>query len=165
MKLKRRTAGGTSRREILKYGLYGSLAPSLAGALWLSGCERKRHKKRPDVLLISVDTLRADHLGCYGYYRNTSPNIDRFAREGLLFKNCFSHAPETRPSFASILSGFLPHEARVLENVPLPAELQTLAEILRGEGHRTAAVVSNFVLQKRNVWKQGFAIKIQFEML
>ena len=65
-------------------------------------------ERRPNIFLITVDTLRADHLTCYGYSRDTSPCISRFASEARLFENCLSHAPDTRMSFASMMTGFLP---------------------------------------------------------
>ena len=119
-----------SRREILKCGLYGSLTASLSPALWLGGCGKEQGVKKPNIILIAVDTLRADHLSCYGYPQKTSTSIDRFAREALLFENCLSQAPVTSSSFASMLSGFLPHETKVYENLPLPQELETLPKIL-----------------------------------
>jgi len=123
---------------------------------------------KPSIILITVCTLRADHLGCYGYSRNTSPNIDLFAKDAMLFTKCSSHGPETRLSFPSILSGFFPHETRPRENgyikhVPLSAEVDTLAEILQPEGYKTLAVVSNFVLRKQpNLFKQGLKALINY---
>lgn len=64
--------------------------------LFITGCashKTRRSSRMPNVILISVDTLRPDHLGCYGYNRDTSPHVDRFAEECLLFEACFSHAP------------------------------------------------------------------------
>ena len=147
-----------SRREMLKYGLYGGLAAGLSPNLWLGGCRKQRHGKMPSIILITVDTLRADHLGCYGYSMNTSPNIDQFAADGLLFENCLSHAPVTSSSFASILSGFLPHETKVFENLPLPAAVEILPDILQRQGYKTAAVVSNFNLRTKTGWAYGFTI-------
>lgn len=114
--------------------------------------------KRPNIILISVDTLRADHLGCYGYEKDTSPNVDEFAKEGILFKNCFSHAPVTCSSCASILSGFWPHETKVFENNPFHLEVDSIAEILKDNGYMTMAIVSNFVLRKGLGFDQGFQI-------
>ena len=89
-------------------------------------------KAKPNIILISVDTLRPDHLSCYGYERSTSPNVDNFANEGLLFENCFSHAPETGPSCASFLSGFLPHETKVTNNNAIvSSSVPMLADILK----------------------------------
>jgi arylsulfatase len=108
--------------------------------------------------LITVDTLRADHLGCYGYERDTSPHIDEFSRDALLFEHCFSHAPETRSSMASLFSGFLPHETRTLQYDYIPQGVTTLAEHLQGEGYKSMAVVSNWVLRRGQGFEQGFSI-------
>jgi arylsulfatase A-like enzyme len=109
------------------------------------------------VILISVDTLRPDHLGCYGYDRKTSPAVDQFAEESLVFENCFAQAPTTRPSCGVILSGFFPHELKIFGNRDnLPIEVSTVTEMLREDGYRTLAVVSNFVLGKRSGFDQGF---------
>lgn len=149
-----------TRRQLLKYGLGGTLAAGLPGSLLMSGCSGQKCAQRPDIILITVDTLRADHLGCYGYPKNTSPNIDQFASESMLFENCLSHASNTRLSFASIFTGFLPHETRITENheLPLSRRVKTLAEILKHKGYKTAAVVSNYILRKGYGWEQGFEI-------
>lgn len=128
-------------------------ALALAG---LTGCSGG--SDRPSIILITVDTLRADHLGCYGYARDTSPGIDAFASDALLFENCYSHAPETRTSFSSILSGFLPHETRVVENIPVPEQVTTLPEILKENGYRTAAVIGNYALRRKMGFAQGFDV-------
>jgi arylsulfatase A-like enzyme len=115
---------------------------------------------RPNVILIIVDTLRPDHLGCYGYSKNTSPNIDKFARESILYENCFSHAPATLSSVASIMTGFLPHETKVFDyTTPLfSAEINTLAERLKSQGYATVAMIGNFVLRKGRGFEQGFDV-------
>ncbi len=116
-------------------------------------------KTNLNIILISVDTLRPDHLGCYGYKRNTSPNVDNFAKEGLLFENCFSHAPETGPSCASLLSGFLPHETKVTKNNAIVnPNVPMLADILKEAGYKTYGIVSNYVLRKGQGFEQGFDI-------
>ncbi|UCB47015.1 MAG: sulfatase-like hydrolase/transferase, partial [Spirochaetota bacterium] len=58
-----------------------------------------------NIVIITIDTLRADHLGCYGYSRNTTPNIDRFAKESIIFENAYSPAPNTLPALRSIMTG------------------------------------------------------------
>ena len=130
----------------------------MASSLWVGGCYRQPSKKMPSIILITVDTLRADYLGCYGHHKNTSPNIDLFAKDNMLFENCLSHAPETRLSFASMLSGFLPHETKITTNFTLPEEVKTLPEILRQQGFKTAAVISNYTLRKSMGFGQGFMI-------
>ncbi len=152
------TSTNITRRDILKYGLYATLSTALPTSVWLSGCRTSKPEKMPNIFLISVDTLRADHLGCYGYHRNTSPNIDKFAQDSLLFENCLSHAPDTRLSFASILSGFHPHETKITENLNLPSGVDTLAKILHRQGYKTMAVISNYVLRRGQGWEQGFDI-------
>jgi arylsulfatase len=128
-------------------------------SLWVSGCGKDKNVgKKPNIFLISVDTLRADHLGCYGYFRNTSPNIDQFASESLLFRKCLSHSPNTCSSFTSILSGFLPHETTVIKDRLVPKDLKMLPEILQEMGYDTIAVISNFVLRKGRGYEQGFRI-------
>lgn len=94
-----------------------------------------------NVLLISIDTLRADHLGCYGYDRPTSPNIDQFSAESVLFQTAIAHAPSTTPSHASIFTSRLPehHGAWRSRNQPIARELRTMAEILKEAGLRTAS--------------------------
>jgi arylsulfatase A-like enzyme len=140
-----------SRRRVLKYGLYGTLAAGLGSSLWINGCSRPKRGQRQNVILITVDTLRPDHLSCYGYHRNTSPNIGRFREDAVLFENCFSQAPETLQSCISILTGFLPYEAKTLPQAP-----ESIAEIMQREGYKTAAVISNYVLRKGGGYEIGF---------
>jgi len=125
-----------------------------------SGCgtepTRPPESALPDVILIMVDTLRADRLGCYGYAEATSPNIDRFAAESLLFENALSHAADTRFSCAALLSGYLPHETSILRRPDLPDEVPTLTETLQSHGYSTAAVISNYVLRDGQGYEQGF---------
>lgn len=145
-----------SRRDFIRYGVFASLAGSLPLSSLLTGCKKRNEIEKPDIFLITVDTLRADRLGCYGYRRNTSPNIDAFAKDAMLFENCISHAPDTITSFSSIFSGFLPHETQILTSRQNSENIQTLAEILQGAGYHTIAVTSNYVLKKGNGWEQGF---------
>ena len=158
MSRRQTSSRGLSRREALKYGLYAGLAAGVSPNIWLSGCEKRHRRKRPSIILLTVETLRADHLNCYGYPLKTSDNIDQFAQSALLFENCFSHAPVTSSSCASILSGFLPHETKVLDNDPLPEGVEILPEILQRQGYKTAAVVSNYVLRRSGGWSRGFMI-------
>lgn len=123
-------------------------------ALWLVG---PFGKEGPSIILISVDTLRPDHLGCYGYERATSPSVDAFAGESMLFSRCFAQAPTTRPSCGTILSGYYPHELKIFKNNDkLPVPVTTVTELLREEGYRTIGVVSNFVLRRGGGFEQGF---------
>jgi len=101
----------------------------------------------PNVVIICVDTLRADHLGAYGYSRPTSPRIDAFAQSGRVFERAYSTTPFTTPSVVSMLTGLYPyrHGVRLLWQ-PLDRKVVTLPEWLRAAGYQTAAVVSNLVL-------------------
>jgi len=100
-----------------------------------------------NIILISIDTLRADHMGLYGYHRPTTPNIDRFARGALVFDRAYAAAPFTSPSIVSMLTGLYPyhHGVRLLWQQVDP-DLVTLPDLLRAAGYQTAAVVSNIVL-------------------
>ena len=158
MNKEQKCCGAFPRRKVLKYGLKGAVAASLSPFLWLNASAKQQNRKKPGIILITIDTLRPDHLGCYGYSKNTSPNIDRFAQDALLFEKCLSHAPSTRMSFSSILTGFLPHETRVEEKLILPPGVNTIAEILHQQGYKTAAVISNYVLRKKKGFEQGFMI-------
>lgn len=100
--------------------------------------------KPPCVVIIMIDTLRADHLTCYGYRRATSPRIDGLAKEGVVFKNVFAASPWTGPSVASIVTGKYPDEVGIHDlRDPLPEDAVTLAERLKTAGYDTAAVSSN----------------------
>ncbi len=94
-----------------------------------------------NVLLISIDTLRADHLGSYGYARPTSPRLDAFAAESFLFENAIAHAPSTEPSHASIFTSLLPvrHGALRAHRQGISPDVTTMAELFRGAGYRTVS--------------------------
>jgi arylsulfatase A-like enzyme len=102
------------------------------------------------VILISCDTLRADHLGCYGYSRPTTPSLDALAREAIVFDNAWSSAPLTGPSVSSLLTGYTPDEvgATPTNREVMPESVPTLAEAVQKAGFVTAAVVSNGVLRR-----------------
>lgn len=113
--------------------------------------------KPESVLLITVDTLRPDHLSSYGYPRETSPSIDALAASGLLFEEARSHAPVTAPSHASILSGDLPAWHQVLTNGDvLNAQVETLSKWLGAAGLATAAFVSNAAITSAVNFDEGF---------
>jgi arylsulfatase A-like enzyme len=126
-----------------------------AAIVHLSGCQTET---RPtNVLIIAVDTLRPDHLGCYGYDRHTSPNVDELARSGVLFENAISQAPWTLPSFASVFTSLYPtqHGATGAETM-MRAEFPTLASILNDHGYKTGAVVNAPVLRSDYGLNRGF---------
>ena len=111
----------------------------------------------PNVLLIVLDTLRADRLSAYGYARPTTPNIDRLAREGVLFENAFATASWTLPSHASLMTGRYPYEHRAGSG-PLDTRYPTLAAHLFAKGYATGGFVANlFYCSVRTGLARGFA--------
>ena len=99
--------------------------------------------KSPNILLIAIDSIRADHMSCYGYDRLTTPHIDRFAQGGTLFENTFSPHIPTTPAYASLLTGrdcFGTQVVALRHQGPLRAEVPTAAEILREQGYNTTCV-------------------------
>jgi arylsulfatase A-like enzyme len=113
---------------------------------------------KPNILWIVIDSLRADHLSCYRYHRNTTPNIDRIAAEGLLFENAFTTAPWSLPSCASMLTGLYPsrHGADA-QHYYLEDRFDTIAEVLSRNGYRTFGCVSeNMWCSHKTNLDQGF---------
>lgn len=117
---------------------------------------------RYNIILISVDSLRPDHLGCYGYRRNTSPEIDAFAKDAIVFENAFCQGTWTLPSHASIFTSRYPFVHGAGIRVP-PFGLDglnevelTLAEILKGHGYKTAAFTGGNHVRAELGFKQGF---------
>lgn len=102
----------------------------------------------PDVFIVSVDTLRADRLGCYGNPKPISPNIDAFAREAMQFEDCLAEVPLTSPSFGSMMTSRYPRMNGAARNgLPLPPNVPTLAEQFKSAGYQTACVTSNWTLK------------------
>jgi arylsulfatase A-like enzyme len=110
-----------------------------------------------NVLLVTLDTTRADRLGCYGYDRDTSPTVDAVAADAVLFSRAYSVVPLTTPSHVSIMTGLHPVNHRIYRNAqPVPDELVTMAELLKARGYSTAAFVSAIVLSGRSKIDDGF---------
>ncbi|GAH77188.1 unnamed protein product, partial [marine sediment metagenome] len=120
---------------------------------------RLRNKIR-NVILISMDTTRADFLSCYMSPSKTSPNIDTLAEEGILFENATSPIPFTLPAHCSMLTGTTPQYHGVLDNsfYRLSENNVTLAERLKEKGFKTAAFVSTFILDSFFGMDQGFGL-------
>jgi arylsulfatase A-like enzyme len=115
---------------------------------------------RPSVLLITIDTLRADHLGAYGYDRARTPNLDAMAARGVLFREVVAPAVQTGPSHASILSGLLPEGHGVLLNgVRISESVSTIADALNDAGYVTAAFVGGWTTTDRS---SGLPSRFQF---
>ncbi len=122
----------------------------------LAGCSREAAGP-PNVLLISIDTLRPDRLGCYGHERETSPTLDGLAQAGVLFEDVTAASPWTLPSHASILTGRYPSRHGVKDHVNhLRRGVPTLASVLRGRGYTTMAVVNSHNLSERYGLNRGF---------
>ncbi|GAG32397.1 unnamed protein product, partial [marine sediment metagenome] len=99
-----------------------------------------------NVVLITIDTLRADHLGCYGYFRDTSPNIDSLAKDSFIFENCYSPASWTRSAIASIVSSKLPTEHGIYsedKKERLSSGFFTIQEFFNEKDYATAAFYTN----------------------
>jgi choline-sulfatase len=120
-----------------------------------AGCGRPRGFAAPEfpgapLILVSIDTLRADHLPAYGYSKVETPNIDALQRDSILFENAYSHCPLTLPSHVSLLTGLLPVEHGVRSNLGYRFDGNahpTLARVLRAHGYATGAAVSAYVLR------------------
>jgi arylsulfatase A-like enzyme len=148
----------------------GWSACALCLTLWLAACRGGGPTASPtaapvnqtrarNVLLIVIDTLRADHLGAYGYARPSSPHIDAFARQAALFEHGYSHAPWTMPSVASMFTSLEPKDHGISDwQQPLDLHLLTLAEQLQAHGYRTEGYVSHGVLARLYQFDQGFDV-------
>jgi arylsulfatase A-like enzyme len=138
----------------------------LAIPLWSGGriLSRPRRDPRPNVVLISLDTLRADYVGAYGSGLETTPNLDRLAEEGVLFENAVAPYPSTTASHMSLLTGTYPDVHDVLGPTRvLSKELATLAEILSGHGYQTAAVTEDGMISARSGFARGFGFYREFK--
>lgn len=136
-------------------------ALALLLAIVALGCGRDRAPAPPttlpNVLFVTLDTTRADHLSAYGYARDTSPNLARIAAEGVRFDRAYSSASSTLPSHVSLFTGREPTGHGVVKNgLRLAPGIETFAERLRARGAQTAAIVSSFVLDRRFGLDRGF---------
>lgn len=124
------------------------------------GCEAPRATApHPPILLITIDTLRADHLRLWGYAGVSTPAIDRLRRDGILFRQAFAHAPLTLPSHVSLLSGRLPPGHGVRDNLGFrlePGIEPWLPELLRRHRYATGGFVSAYVLRRETGFARGF---------
>lgn len=111
-----------------------------------------------NLIVVSLDTLRADRVGAYGYRRNTTPALDRLARESVLFENAVSSAPATLSSHATAFTGLYPgaHGAQVMTHAALPSSALTLAEILKSRGYATGGFTGGAQLSRNFGMAQGF---------
>lgn len=112
----------------------------------------EKAKAAPDIFLVTIDTLRADHVHCYGYDRIQTPALDQLAQQGVRFAQAFTPSPITNSSHTSILTGLLPSSHGVSDfGVPLTAEHSTLAELLRQRGYHSAAFIGSVILDSKRL--------------
>src|ERR1039457_3330778 len=141
----------------------------VAAAALLASCKRSESSggdgtppaMRPlNLVVVTIDTLRPDHLHCYGYSKIETPNLDAIARDGVLFENAVTETPLTPPSHASIFTGLIPpaHHVRDTGGFVLQPSTATLATILQQQGRDTAAFISSAVLKKLFGFNRGFAV-------
>jgi arylsulfatase A-like enzyme/tetratricopeptide (TPR) repeat protein len=121
---------------------------------------RVKKDSQLNVILVTLDTTRADRLGCYGHQRARTPNLDGLASAGVRFENVYCQVPLTTPSHCSIMTGTYPlfHQVHNNGSYALPAEMTTLAEVLKGRGLQTAAFVASFTVDSRLGLDQGFDV-------
>jgi arylsulfatase A-like enzyme len=142
--------------------LLGLVAMSALGLL--AGCSGQdgSHEERPNVLILSVCSIRADHMSCYGYERDTTPNLTELAKESIVFDNAITQWPKTTPGFAAIMSAKYGHANGVLRTTHGPRladEHVTMAEALHEAGFATAAFISSPALAAHaNIAQQGFDV-------
>jgi arylsulfatase A-like enzyme len=145
--------GNLTRRQIIKALIAVVLV--LAGYIFIRGHHKARHC--PNVLLIVLDTVRANQLSCMGYSRKTTPHIDSLSREGTLYKRAYTPSCWTLPSHAALLTGLYPVQAGATsETLHLPYDNTTVAEVLAGVGYDTAAFICNAWISKERGFAQGF---------
>jgi arylsulfatase A-like enzyme len=147
----------SGRSRLTRILVAGGAIAVIALALLVAAGRRRPPSFRPNVLLVTIDTQRADHVAANGYHRPTTPRLDRLAAEGVLFTLAYTPTPTTAPSLASLFTASYPLAHGVLKNGwTLAQQSRTLAEVLRDEGYATAAVVSAFPLARRFGFDQGF---------
>lgn len=131
----------------------------------LVGCgeESAQEKERPNVIVVTLDTTRADRLGAYGYAKAKTAVIDQIAKDGVRFANAYAPVPLTIPSHATLMTGLNPfnHGVRSNSTDVLDEEYLTMAEIFRDNGYRTGASIAAFVTQSRWGFGQGFDVYAQ----
>ncbi|MDP8222059.1 MAG: sulfatase [Candidatus Lernaella stagnicola] len=134
---------------LLIAGAMGVLSPSALTA---------GEASRPNIILVSIDTVRADHVSAYGYERSTTPNIDALAKRGVLFEKAISQSSWTLPAHASMLTGKYPveHDCTAVEGTVLQARETTVAELLADAGYRTIGITSSHFVSGIYGLDQGF---------
>jgi choline-sulfatase len=119
--------------------------------------------QKPNIILISIDAMRADHLGCYGYKKNTSPNIDKFAHQNILFEKAFAHEPWTLTSHMSLLTSLYTTTHSVFNWKKLNPAIATLGSYFKNEGYATLGFTNGIWLNPWAGFKEGFDVYINDE--
>jgi arylsulfatase A-like enzyme len=133
------------------------ILPLLFLLIFVSCGNLAEQEKRPNIVLISIDSLRADHLGCYGYSRNTSPVIDQLARTGILFPNTFSTSSWTLPAHVSMLTSLdMPTHGVIKDDLKMGDNVKTLAQVLKNNGYATAGFISSVFVHGIYGFDRGF---------
>ncbi|MHC4913186.1 MAG: sulfatase, partial [Planctomycetota bacterium] len=145
-------------RKLQKKQLFGLVLLIVVAAVWYFRSAPVSSKDVRNVLLISIDTCRADYLGCYGYPHQTTPNVDKIAGQGVIFKNVVTAVPMTFPAHCSMLTGTIPPYHQVHDNLDYKLDESniTLAEILKEHGFVTGGIISASVLDSQFGINQGF---------
>lgn len=137
-----------------------NLLVSVSALLLLASCGQfgGGPSNKTPVILISIDTLRSDRLPAYGYKGVETPHIDGLRADAVLYERAYSHCPLTLPSHASMLTGLMPADNGIRDNIgyTLDVKIPTLAELLKKNGYATGAAVSAFVLRKESGLARGF---------
>src|SRR6202040_1855483 len=124
----------------------------LASSTAFMAAQAPKKLSLPDVFLVTIDTLRADHVHCYGYESIQTPALDSLAKDGIGFALAFTPSPITNTSHTSILTGLLPSTHGVTDfAVPLAGKNQTLAELLKKQGYHTAAFIGAVILDSKTL--------------
>ena len=149
---------GKSGSIVLESRSPANATTEIAEGVWTSPAWiRGTRGAQPNLVLISIDTLRADHVGRYGYERDTTPSLDAMTSEGVLFKNASSAASWTLPSHASLLTGLHPsRHGAIRPDTPLLPSLETLADWLARLGYETAGFVGGIYVSATRGFDQGF---------
>ncbi len=149
---------GTESRNGARWQCVRLFFVVLAFAQVLAAATASAHKPAPDVILITIDTVRADHLACYGAKNIQTPTLDSLGRDGVIFERAISQVPLTWPSHTAILTGLYPFQNGVQDftGPPLDARFRSVAQAFQHHGYATGAVVSAFVLDRSWGLARGF---------
>ncbi len=156
-KIKRRKKGsGRKSRKIIFSACLSLLALC---AVWFLRPAQKIAAGAPNIIIICLDTLRADHLGCYGYRRDTTPNIDRLAAQGILFERTLSQSPWTLPAHVSLFTSLYPSRHGVhRHDLSISKREKLLASLLSRAGYATAGLVDVFLVSRKYGFQRGFDV-------